>query len=269
MAEALARPRPPLPLDERGDVERMSAPRSLIAERLERLRQRIRDAALRAGRGEDEIRLLAVSKTQPPDAVREAYLAGQREFGENYVQELAKKRSELADLSDIRWHMIGHLQRNKVRLLGELAMLHSVDSVALARELGKRRALAQAGREDGSGRFEGTLPVLVEVNVGHEPQKSGCLPEHAADVASAVEAEPALSLSGLMTVPPPTETPEGARPYFEALRRLRDELGGAARLPELSMGMSFDLEQAILSGATIVRVGTLIFGERERSQGPR
>ncbi|MBI3201700.1 MAG: YggS family pyridoxal phosphate-dependent enzyme [Myxococcales bacterium] len=227
---------------------------SEIAARIAGVRQRIARAASAAGRAPDSVRLLAVSKTKPAGALREAHAAGQRDFGENYVQELVDKAAALADLEGICWHMIGHLQRNKARQVVKIASaVHTVDSVRLADELGKRAA--DAGR--------GPLTALVEVNVGGEAQKSGCAIDALGDVLAAVERAPGLRLSGLMTVPPHTEDPADARPFFDRLVELRDAHGGAARLPELSMGMTHDLEHAVAAGATWVRVGTAIFGERD------
>lgn len=224
-----------------------------IATRLAAVRERIRRAALAAGRDPESVRLLAVSKTKPVEAIRAAYAAGQRDLGENYAQELADKAAQLADLPGLRWHMIGHLQRNKAKLVTKVAsFVHTVDSVRLAEELGKRAA--ESGRE--------RLTALVEVNVGGEAQKSGCSPEELGPVLDAIERQPGLALAGLMTVPPHTEDPAGARPFFDRLVALRDAHGGVVRLPELSMGMTHDLEHAIAAGATWVRVGTAIFGER-------
>ena len=226
---------------------------SAIAERLGLVHSRIERAAREAGRDPASVRLVAVSKTKTAAEVREAHAAGQRDFGENYVQELLVKAADLADLADLRWHFIGHLQRNKVKqVVRTLTLLHTVDSVRLADELGRR--VGESGRAP--------LPVLVEVNVGGEAQKSGCAPGELEAVLGAIERQAALRLSGLMTVPPHTDDPAGARPFFDALVRLRDRLGGASRLPELSMGMTHDLEHAVLAGSTWVRVGTAIFGER-------
>lgn len=225
-----------------------------IALALASIRERIARAAHAAGRDERDVHLLAVSKTKPALAIREAYAAGQRDFGENYAQEIADKHSELADLDGIRWHFIGHLQSNKAKLVAPFATaVHSVDGIKLVHELG-RRAQGRATR----------LSVLVEVNVGGEASKSGVGPGELADVLSAVESEPSLKLAGLMSIPPPSETPEGSRHFHRMLRDLRDAHGGAARLPELSMGMSDDLEIAIAEGATWVRVGTAIFGARAK-----
>lgn len=226
-----------------------------IADALAQVKDRIARAAVAASRSPDEIRLIAVSKTKPVAMIREAYAAGQRDFGENYAQELAQKAEELCDLHDLRWHFIGHLQTNKAKYVARAAhVVHTVDSVVLARELGKRAT--KEGRGDVSER----LPVLVEVNVGGEPQKHGALAADLRDVLDAVAAEPALRVRGLMTLPP--QDLEGARRAFEAVVSLQALHGGRARLPELSMGMSHDLEVAIACGATMVRVGTAIFGGR-------
>jgi pyridoxal phosphate enzyme (YggS family) len=224
-----------------------------VREALAEVRGRIARAAAACGREADDVELVAVSKTKPAEAIREAYAAGQRAFGENYAQELANKRELLADLADIEWHFIGHLQTNKAKLVAKAAdVVHAVDSTVLARELGKR--VVSAGRPH-------PTPVLIEVNIAAEPQKHGAAPSDLAEVIAAVEAEPGLRLYGLMTMPPFGDLTV-ARRTFEALASLRSLHGGARVLPELSMGMSADLEIAIASGATIVRVGTAIFGER-------
>lgn len=222
-----------------------------IAEGLAKVRDRIARAAEASSRDPNEIRLVAVSKTKPAAMIREAYELGQRDFGENYAQELAEKADELADLPDLRWHFIGHLQTNKAKLVAPVAhLVHTVDSPALAKELDKR---AQKTRTD-------PLPVLVEVNVGGEAQKHGASAADLGAVIDAIDATQGLKLRGLMTMPP--HDLEGARRAFEALSSLRAIHGGKARLPELSMGMSDDLEVAIACGATLVRVGTAIFGAR-------
>jgi pyridoxal phosphate enzyme (YggS family) len=220
-----------------------------IGSRLEAVRARIAAAARTNGRDAAAIRLVAVSKTKDAAAIRLAYAAGQRDFGENYAQELTKKAAELEDLRDLRWHFIGHLQRNKAKVVAPIAsVVHTVDSARLAEELGKRAAKS--------------LSVLVEVNVGGEDQKSGCGAAELGSVLDAVEKEATLKLTGLMTVPPLSDDPEASRRFFEELVVLRDTHGGPGRLPELSMGMSHDLEVAVRAGATIVRVGTAIFGAR-------
>ena len=231
---------------------------SSVREELERVRQRIAAAATASGREPGEVRLLAVSKTKPLAMIREAYDAGQRDFGENYLQELVKKAEALTELSDIRWHMIGHLQTNKAKLAARHAsVVHTVDSQRLAEALGQRRAeLARP------------LPVLVEVNIAGEAQKAGCTSNEVGDLLAAVERQPWLELRGLMTVPPFSDDPAIAQRCFENLRALRDAHGGQQRLPELSMGMSDDLEQAIAAGATLVRVGTAIFGARSAKAEP-
>lgn len=230
-----------------------------IAAALGDVRARIVAAARAAGRDATAVKLVAVSKTHPASAVREAYAAGQRDFGENYVQELLQKSEELKDLPDLRWHLIGHLQRNKAKQVAPLvSLLHTVDSLELSRELDRRLATSAPAR---------VLPVLVEVSIAGEPQKHGLAPEALAELLQGIEALPRLAVRGLMCVPPFTEDPAQARPHFDRLARLRDEHGGAARLPELSMGMTHDLEQAVAAGATLVRVGTAIFGARPAPLG--
>lgn len=225
---------------------------SAVAEGLEQVRVRLASAVASAGRPADAVRLVAVSKFQPVSAIRDAYAAGQRDFGENYVQELQEKAAELAELTDLRWHLIGHLQRNKARSVVTIAsLIHTVHSAELARELDKR-----ATRE---------LRVLVEVNVGGEAQKGGCAPAELGVVLDAISATQQLRVAGLTCVPPVTPEPSGAKQYFDELVRLREVHGGAQRLPELSMGMTADLEYAVSAGATMVRVGTAIFGHRPQA----
>ena len=205
---------------------------------------------------------MAVSKTFPAAAIREAYAAGQRLFGENRVQEFAAKAGEVGTLQGAEFHLIGHLQSNKAGKAAEL--FHAVDSVDSLRLLEKLdSAAAKAGKH---------VSILVEVNVGGEEQKSGITPD-SPELLQIVEAAIGLksvALRGLMTVPPFTDDPEGARPHFHALRGLRDRL--AARFPAvplraLSMGMSHDFEVAIEEGSTCVRIGTAIFGARDRHEG--
>lgn len=230
-----------------------------IAARLGEIRARVERAAAVAGRP-GAVELVAVSKSQPASAIRAAYAAGQRHFGENYVQELAQKAAELADLAELRFHLIGHLQRNKARHVVKLAQaIHSVDGVALAEELGKRAQGLEIPEPRRAFGGDSRLPVLCEVSIAGEAQKSGVAPGALGELLDAVERQPALRLVGLMAVPP---LGVDATPHFEALARLRDAHGGAARLPHLSMGMTADFEQAIAAGATLVRVGSAIFGER-------
>ncbi len=223
-----------------------------MADALAALRGRIGRAALEAGRDPSDVALVAVTKKRSADEVRAAYALGLRDLGENYAQELLVKRSELSDLEGLRWHLIGHLQRNKVkRIAGAVAAVQTVDSPACARDLGFHAAAL--GR---------SLDVMVQINVADESQKSGCAPGALDEVLAAIEAQAALRLIGLMTVPPYAADPEASRPWFSTLRSLRETHGGVARLPALSMGMSHDLEVAISCGATVVRVGTALFGER-------
>lgn len=219
---------------------------SEIAARLAEVRGRIAAACARASRPVEGVTLVAVSKTHPVSAIREAYAAGQRVFGENYVQELVEKAEALADLPDVSLHFIGHLQRNKVRdVLRARAVIETLDSARLADELAKRAERVR-------------VPVLVQVNVAGEAQKSGCSVEELPRLIEHVRALPSLELRGLMTIPPLEAEPEANRPHFAALR----ELARAHSLADLSMGMSADLEVAVEEGATLVRVGTAIFGER-------
>lgn len=242
---------------------------SALADRLELVRQRIRSAEAAAGRAAGSVRLIAVSKRMPAEAIREAYAAGQRDFGENYVQELRQKSGDLTDLPDLRLHLIGHLQTNKVKsVVGAVSMIQSVDSLRLVDELSRRVTLPSTTAEKafpwvlGGAQTGGPLPLLVEVSIAGEAQKSGCDPEDLPAILDTIEAAPNLALAGLMTVPPFSDRALDARPHFEKLFDLRERLGGPRRLPELSMGMTLDLEIAIAAGATLVRVGTAIFGER-------
>jgi pyridoxal phosphate enzyme (YggS family) len=230
-----------------------------IAANVASIKERMAAAARRSGRGLSRIALMAVSKTQPPERIREAYDAGLRLFGENRVQEFAGKAVALADLHAAEWHMIGHLQTNKAARTAEFfRAVDSVDSLKLAEKL------------DAAARNLGkTLEVLVEINVGGEAAKSGAAPNSPTleELLLATPRLQALVFRGLMTVPPLTDDPEGARPYFRRLRKLRDTIA-ARKLPtvameQLSMGMSHDFEVAIEEGSTCVRVGTAIFGERK------
>jgi PLP dependent protein len=224
---------------------------SLLPARLEAVRARIGEAARRAGRPAESVTLLAVSKGKPADSIRAALAAGQIDFGENYAQELEQKAGELASGRPApRFHFIGQLQRNKVgKVVPLVEVIHTVDRLELAREIDKRATVA--GKR---------ARVLLEVNVGGEANKGGCAPNALAALLAAMRSLPSLEVRGLMTVPPEVDAPEDARAYFAALRALRDQ--HAPDLPELSMGMSHDFEVAIEEGATIVRVGTAIFGAR-------
>jgi len=226
-----------------------------IASPLAEVRRRIAAAAVRAGRAPDDVRLVAVSKTFGADLVRAAAAAGQRSFGENKVQEGLRKASDLADLP-IEWHLIGHLQSNKARkAAATFRWIESIDSLDLLRKVN------DAARE------AGTRPcVLVQVDLAHETTKHGADASAVADLVRAAIDAPGVDLRGLMTVPPFPDVPEDSRPWFRQLRDVRDALvaGGipADRLRDLSMGMSQDFEIAIEEGATMVRVGTAIFGRR-------
>lgn len=225
-----------------------------IADRLTEILDRINSAALRVGRNPDEIQLVAVSKTHPPEAVQEAYEAGQRIFGESRVQELLAKIPSLP--SSIRWHFIGHLQANKIRkLLPVSELIHGVDSPGLALDIDRIAADL------------GLFPrVLLEVNVSGEGTKFGFKPDVLRARIDELLALPRVQIEGLMAIPAPVADPEEIRPAFRLLRELRDEISAASGtpLPVLSMGMSGDYEIAIEEGATLVRVGTAIFGHRPK-----
>jgi pyridoxal phosphate enzyme (YggS family) len=231
-----------------------------ISQNISEVRDRIASAARRAGRRPEEIPLMAVSKTHPPERIREAHAAGLRLFGENRVQEFAGKASALADLQGAEWHMIGHLQTNKASKATELFnAVDSVDSVKLAEKLdGAARSLSRK------------LAVLIEINVGGESAKSGVAPDsrELEDLLLAAPRFEALEFRGLMTVPPFTDDPDEARPYFRKLRDLRDKISKrelpSVSMDALSMGMSHDFEVAIEEGSTCIRVGTAIFGERSK-----
>lgn len=223
--------------------------------RLDGVRERIARAAGRAGRDPAAIRLVAVSKTFPSDYVRAAAEAGQLHFGENKVQEALGKMRATSDLA-LAWHLVGHLQSNKARkAAAHFDAIHSVDDSALVAKL--EEAATAANRR---------LELLVQVDLTGEPTKRGVLPEHLAAVLAAAHGSSAVRLTGLMLLPPAVADPEASRPHFAALRRLRDDLlardQDASTLAELSMGMSHDFEVAIEEGATMVRVGTAIFGPR-------
>jgi pyridoxal phosphate enzyme (YggS family) len=229
-----------------------------ISENIAAIQHRIESAARRAGRSAAGVALMGVTKTHPAERIREAHAAGLRLFGENRVQEFAAKAGALADLTGADWHMIGHLQTNKAAKAAELfAAVDSVDSLRLAEKLDS--AARTLGKKIG---------VLIEINVGGEAAKSGVAPlspELQALLHDAPRFE-ALEITGLMTVPPYTDNPEGARPFFRKLRELRDTIAvrklPGIRMDVLSMGMSHDFEVAIEEGSTCVRVGTAIFGQR-------
>ena len=229
-----------------------------VAEIIARIQEQIDRAARRAGRNPGEITLMAVSKTFPPARIREAYAAGLRIFGENRVQEFAGKSEAVRDLVGTEWRLIGHLQSNKANKAAELfSAIDSVDSLKLAEKL-------NASAE----KLDKKLNVLIEVNVGGEQAKSGVDPQsnELEELLKAAAGWDHLRIRGLMTIPPFTEDPEGARPYFRQLRALRDTISARQlakiSMSTLSMGMSHDFEVAIEEGSTCVRIGTAIFGER-------
>jgi PLP dependent protein len=231
-----------------------------ISENIARVRERIAAAARRAGRQPEDIPLMAVTKTFAPDKIREAYNAGIRLFGENRVQEFAAKSDAVRALRPAEWHMIGHLQGNKAMKAAEL--FTAVDSLDSTRLAGKLNAAAQ--------QLGKTLPVLIEINLGGEAAKTGVAPG-SQELEKMLETAPSLEhlvFRGLMSIPPFTEDPEGARRHFRQLRELRDQIAArklpAVSMDTLSMGMSHDFEVAIEEGSTCVRVGTAIFGERPR-----
>lgn len=233
-----------------------AADASVIAANLARVRERIARAADRVGRGVEEITLIAVSKTFPAEAIRAAYELGMRDFGENRVQEWEAKSTQLTDLHDAMWHLIGHLQSNKAKKAAHLFhRVDSVDSLALAQKLDS--AAREAGKQ---------LGILIEVKLGSEETKSGVIAEELPDLADGISRLSNLDLRGLMTVPPFSEHAEDVRRYFRQLRELRDDLSGRVgfALPVLSMGMSHDFDVAIEEGATETRIGTGIFGERKK-----
>jgi pyridoxal phosphate enzyme (YggS family) len=232
-----------------------------VLENINVVRERIATAARATGRDPEEIALMAVTKTHGPDRIREAYDAGLRVFGENRVQEFAGKSSALTNLAEAEWHMIGHLQTNKAGKTADLfSAVDSVDSVKLADKL-----------DASACALNKKLRVLIEINVGGEAAKSGVAPgsRELEDLLLSAPRFEGIEFRGLMTVPPFSDDPEDARPYFRRLRELRDAIA-ARRLPSvgmetLSMGMSHDFEVAIAEGSTCIRVGTAIFGERTKA----
>lgn len=227
---------------------------SRIADNLAEVKSRIEAAARRAGRDPGAVRLVAVGKTLPLERLREAVAAGQRLFGENYLQEAQPKIAALGD--EVSWHFIGGLQTKKAKgVVGLFELIHSVDRLKLAQSL--EQAAARLGR---------VQDILIQVNLAGEASKSGAAPEDAAALLAEISKFAHLRIRGLMTMPPWFADPAGVRPYFRALRELRDNLLNLhlveSSLPELSMGMTGDFEAAVEEGATLVRVGTAIFGER-------
>jgi pyridoxal phosphate enzyme (YggS family) len=225
-----------------------------IADNLAAINQRIHTAAETAGRDPSTVRLVAVSKTRPAADISEAFRAGQRLFGENYIQELVPKLAELQEA--VEWHVIGHLQSNKVKYIaGQVAMIHSVDRLSLATEIDRQW-----------GRVGKVCDVLIQMNISGEITKSGTSVDEVLQLVRDCSLLPNIAVKGLMTMPPFFDDPDAARPYFAELRRVAaviaaEKIEGVA-MDELSMGMSGDFEAAIQEGATLVRVGTAIFGAR-------
>jgi pyridoxal phosphate enzyme (YggS family) len=232
--------------------------REKILDNIKNVRERIKRACERSGRNENEIKIVAVSKTFPPDFIKFAYEGGIRDFGENYVQEALRKINELKELK-ITWHFIGHLQKNKAKLIpGNFDYLHSLDSIELLKELEKRCSAAQK-----------EIKALVQINIGKEQTKSGIMPENVFEFfEKALEFEPKyVKMCGLMIIPPPPKDKEDSRKYFRELMKIKEECARKGipenMLAEISAGMSDDFEIAIEEGATIVRLGRAIFFERE------
>lgn len=230
----------------------------MIRENLDSIEERIRSACERAGRDRNSVHLICVTKTKPIEMLREAYDAGQRDFGENKVQEICRKKPELPE--DLRWHMIGHLQRNKVKYIAEyIHLIHSVDSYALAETIDKEAA-----------KHNRIIPILIEVNVGGEESKFGVTPEETTALVEQISHLPNIRIEGLMTSAPYVEDPEEDRECFANLRDLSVDIDSKkidnVKVNALSMGMSNDYIVAVEEGSTMVRVGTSIFGARDYSK---
>jgi pyridoxal phosphate enzyme (YggS family) len=222
---------------------------------IKNINNRIKEAAKRVGRDPDDIKLVAVTKRVEPERIKQALNLGFNRFGENYAQEFRDKSKILEDVAEdaIEWHFIGQLQKNKVKyIIGKVELIHSLDSLSVAREINKR-----------AGTMDIKVPVLIEVDTGGEESKGGIAPTQLHGFLNELRALSSIEICGLMTMPPYFNNVEMARPYFSRLREIRDDLlPNFPRLKELSMGMSGDFEVAIEEGATIIRVGSAIFGER-------
>ena len=230
----------------------------MLKANLDHVRKLVDEACERSGRDASEVTIVAVSKTKPEEAIMELYEAGHRDFGENYIQELRKKHDDLP--KDIRWHMIGHLQRNKVKYIAEyIHLIHSVDSYALAETIDKEAA-----------KHNRIIPILIEVNVGGEESKFGVTPEETTALVEQISHLPNIRIEGLMTSAPYVEDPEEDRACFANLRDLSVDIGSKkidnVKVNALSMGMSNDYIVAVEEGSTMVRVGTSIFGARDYSK---
>ena len=229
----------------------------MILDNKNKVMTRIKNTALNCGRNPLDIKLIAVSKRKPESMIQELLKTGHQDFGENYVQEFAQKAENLAELAvkyDCKWHYIGHLQKNKVKiLLPYINLIHTVDRLSLANEIDKRAKVLNK-----------KIDILIQVNIAEEPQKSGIESSNLFDLTNEILKLENINLKGLMTMPPFFKDPEKARPFFKKLFELKQKLQKkSSHITELSMGMSGDMEIAIEEGATMVRVGTSIFGERE------
>lgn len=225
-----------------------------IATNIAQIHDRIDKACQRVGRNPEGVKLVAVSKVKPAEQVEEAFHAGQKLFGESYVQEFRDKQPLVTE--PVQWHFIGGLQSNKVKYLRDkVTMIHSVDRLSLAEEINRQW-----------GKIDGSVEILLQVNVGDEASKSGCAPEDLESLIRAVAQLPHLKICGLMCLPPNFDDPEQVRPFFKQLRELSEQINRlqltGVEMGELSMGMSGDFEVAVEEGATLVRVGTAIFGAR-------
>ena len=229
---------------------------SEIPANLTRIHEQIAAACRRVGRDPEEVRLVAVSKVKPAELIEEAWHSGQQLFGESYAQEFQEKEPQVQ--APVIWHFIGGLQSNKVKYLrGRVAMIHSVDRLSLAEEIDHQW-----------GKLNRSVEVLLQVNIGDEASKSGCTPEELSELIAAIARLPHLRIRGLMCLPPYSDDPEEVRPYFRQLRELAEQIKKlhipGVEMRELSMGMSGDFEVAVEEGATLVRIGTAIFGERQK-----
>jgi len=229
---------------------------SSIPANIARIQEQIAAACARVGRSAKEVRLIAVSKVKPAELIEEAFHSGQQLFGESYVQEFQDKALQVQ--APVVWHFIGGLQSNKVKYLRDrVAMIHSVDRLSLAEEIDRQWA-----------KIDRPVEILLQVNVGDEQSKSGCAPKQLPELLTAVARLPRLRIRGLMCLPPFSDNPEEVRPYFRQLRELAEQISQleipGVEMRELSMGMSGDFGVAVEEGATLVRIGTAIFGERNR-----
>jgi pyridoxal phosphate enzyme (YggS family) len=227
-----------------------------IAANIAAIRARIDEACQRSGRDPQQVKLIAVSKIKPAELVEEAFAAGQQLFGENYVQEFCAKDDQIE--VPLSWHFIGALQSNKVKYLcGRVAMIHSVDRLSLAKEIDRQWA-----------KLDEKIDILLQINIGSEENKAGCSASDAVQLAKEISKLEHVQICGLMSLPPHCDDPEQVRPYFQRMRLLSEEIAAlnlpGVRMDELSMGMSGDFEIAVEEGATLVRVGTAIFGERKK-----